>query len=49
MHANAILTHTWTPTFAKLSFDDFEVGKDCSHTSGFRVGLSPLSLMEYAE
>ena len=26
--------HTWTPTFAKLSFDDVEKGKDCSHTSG---------------
>jgi hypothetical protein len=35
--------------FAKLSIDDFEKGKDCSHTSGFLVRLSPLSLMEYAE
>jgi hypothetical protein len=28
------IVHTWTPTFAKPSFDDIEVGKDCSHTSG---------------
>jgi len=26
--------HTWTPTFAKLSIDDFEQVKDCSHTFG---------------
>ena len=31
---NTLKTHTWTPTFAKLSFDDVEKGKDCSHTSG---------------
>jgi hypothetical protein len=32
-------THTWTPTFAKLSFNDELEGKDCSHTSGFYVKL----------
>ena len=41
--------HRWSPRFAKPSIDENESGGDCSHRSGFRSRLPPLSLMEFAD